>query len=465
MADESSDEGESRGARGMAFTESTDFRGEWGADGEFYAQGGARKRQKVGAGEKHIGVGTFPVCQTSVNYCIVHSFNHSQKMTKEEAIYGVFGDDDDDGGSSGDDDDLGGGRRGRGNKRDGKSSAARLSKPMAFVSQQPTRGNFDSGAAATEAAPRAGLGAAREPGVFDRADDGDDGINLDSSDDEGDGNGDDDDDYFGRQRGRGGADDDDDDDGDTTMAGLGGGGGTGRGRRSITASGDADSFGDRRGKQLGNSRGNISFAGGDEDDDDESAIKKGEAGLTNAAFRALLSGVAPPPPTVVAPTAPLRQGAGNARGLGGMFAAHLGGAPASAAAAAAPRSSLRPAGSVAAGTTAASSGGAAPAAATAAPLPKGMGAFEKHTKGFASKYLEKFGFAGRLGKEAQGIVQPIAVQVRPDRLGLSFGDFREASRLKANQAVHADFYKKEGGAPLAADEEDERADGEGRDLL
>jgi hypothetical protein len=44
--------------------------------------------------------------------------------------------------------------------------------------------------------------------------------------------------------------------------------------------------------------------------------------------------------------------------------------------------------------------------------------FEKHTKGFASKFLAKFGFKGRLGKEEQGIMKVPEVVVRPERLGL-----------------------------------------------
>lgn len=41
-------------------------------------------------------------------------------------------------------------------------------------------------------------------------------------------------------------------------------------------------------------------------------------------------------------------------------------------------------------------------------------AFNKHGKGFAAKYLEKFGFQAGLGlgKNGEGITQPIAVKVR-----------------------------------------------------
>ena len=40
------------------------------------------------------------------------------------------------------------------------------------------------------------------------------------------------------------------------------------------------------------------------------------------------------------------------------------------------------------------------------------GKFEKHTKGFGSKYLAKFNFKGRLGKQEQGITRPISVMTR-----------------------------------------------------
>ena len=49
--------------------------------------------------------------------------------------------------------------------------------------------------------------------------------------------------------------------------------------------------------------------------------------------------------------------------------------------------------------------------------PGSMG-WEAHTKGFASKFLAKFGFKGRLGKEETGITKVPEVVVRPDRLGL-----------------------------------------------
>jgi hypothetical protein len=49
---------------------------------------------------------------------------------------------------------------------------------------------------------------------------------------------------------------------------------------------------------------------------------------------------------------------------------------------------------------------------------QGMGAFEKHTKGFGSKMLMKMGFQGSLGKSQQGRVEPLQVVVRPRLAGL-----------------------------------------------
>eukprot|EP00474_Spongospora_subterranea_P010871 CRZ11329.1 hypothetical protein [Spongospora subterranea] len=46
--------------------------------------------------------------------------------------------------------------------------------------------------------------------------------------------------------------------------------------------------------------------------------------------------------------------------------------------------------------------------------------FEKYTKGFGSKYLEKFGFKDRLGKTGTGIAAPIQAKQRPVGMGLGF---------------------------------------------
>jgi len=61
---------------------------------------------------------------------------------------------------------------------------------------------------------------------------------------------------------------------------------------------------------------------------------------------------------------------------------------------------------------------------------KTFGKFEKHTKGFASKMMEKMGWTpGQgLGKEGVGIVQPIDVQVRPRNQGLAYNNFKEQTK-------------------------------------
>ncbi|EPS60366.1 hypothetical protein M569_14436, partial [Genlisea aurea] len=49
------------------------------------------------------------------------------------------------------------------------------------------------------------------------------------------------------------------------------------------------------------------------------------------------------------------------------------------------------------------------------------GSFERHTTGFGSKMLAKMGYVGGrrgLGKDGQGISEPIEVSQRPKSLGL-----------------------------------------------
>ena len=77
------------------------------------------------------------------------------------------------------------------------------------------------------------------------------------------------------------------------------------------------------------------------------------------------------------------------------------------------------------------------------PRVKDLGKFEKHTKGFGMKYLSKFGFKGRLGKYEQGVAQPVAVQVRPDRRGISYGNFKEDTQLKENREIAQDYFGEE----------------------
>ena len=93
-----------------------------------------------------------------------------------------------------------------------------------------------------------------------------------------------------------------------------------------------------------------------------------------------------------------------------------------------------------------------------APVKK-IAEFERHTKGFASKYLAKFNFEGRLGKEEKGISKPFEVKVRPNQLGLGFGGFKEATTLKSNREVERELRaanKEGGGVDEVVDSEEER---------
>lgn len=69
-----------------------------------------------------------------------------------------------------------------------------------------------------------------------------------------------------------------------------------------------------------------------------------------------------------------------------------------------------------------------------------LGGWEKHTKGFGMKMLQKMGFKGRLGKDEDGISAPVAVKVRPDKLGLGFGAFQEAGALKQNKLIENELH-------------------------
>ena len=58
---------------------------------------------------------------------------------------------------------------------------------------------------------------------------------------------------------------------------------------------------------------------------------------------------------------------------------------------------------------------------TAAATNLRYGKFEQHTTGYGSRMLARWGFAGQgagLGRDQQGIVEPVAAFVRPKKLGL-----------------------------------------------
>ena len=114
-----------------------------------------------------------------------------------------------------------------------------------------------------------------------------------------------------------------------------------------------------------------------------------------------------------------------------------------------------------------------------------LGTWEKHTKGIGMKLLAKMGYTGSGGLGAKrlrtkskqdgeqnqceseklggrkGISRPVEVKVRPQNLGLGFGSFKEATRLKANQQIDAeargiDWKEKEAEEKRKKDEEEHK---------
>lgn len=114
-----------------------------------------------------------------------------------------------------------------------------------------------------------------------------------------------------------------------------------------------------------------------------------------------------------------------------------------------------------------------------------LGTWEKHTKGIGMKLLSKMGYTGSGGLGAKrlrttseqvdqhkqgesekpagrkGISRPVEVKVRPQNLGLGFGSFKEATRLKANKQIEAeakgiDWKKQEQEEKRKKEEEENR---------
>ena len=97
----------------------------------------------------------------------------------------------------------------------------------------------------------------------------------------------------------------------------------------------------------------------------------------------------------------------------------------------------------------------AAAAAPAEKVDKEFGSFEKNSSGFGSKMLAKMGWVqgNAIGKNAQGVVNPIEARLRPNSMGLGFGGYHETtSKAKQQQKriLHAD-----GGAALEEDDSDD----------
>ena len=93
---------------------------------------------------------------------------------------------------------------------------------------------------------------------------------------------------------------------------------------------------------------------------------------------------------------------------------------------------------------------------TPLPVPRdpNLGKWEKHTKGIGMKLLFKMGYKGSGGLGAKrnkttvnginveskgGISKTIEVVVRPNNLGLGFGNFKEATKIKVNQQIEAEI--------------------------
>lgn len=103
---------------------------------------------------------------------------------------------------------------------------------------------------------------------------------------------------------------------------------------------------------------------------------------------------------------------------------------------------------------------------------KGFAKFEKHTKGFASKLMEKMGWkpGQGLGREGEGIVQPIDVKARPKNLGLAYNNFKEQTEsvkeiekeIKARHGIQYDLPSSEDEAEGKRKKKKSGADKEGQ---
>ncbi|KAK4510637.1 uncharacterized protein ATC70_005069 [Mucor velutinosus] len=88
----------------------------------------------------------------------------------------------------------------------------------------------------------------------------------------------------------------------------------------------------------------------------------------------------------------------------------------------------------------------------------GFAQFNKHSKGFGQKMLEKMGWTvGKgLGAEGEGIINPVETKLRPARMGLSFRGFDERTTQAKMEA------KARRGESPSEDEEDQEQGPKGR---
>lgn len=93
------------------------------------------------------------------------------------------------------------------------------------------------------------------------------------------------------------------------------------------------------------------------------------------------------------------------------------------------------------------------------PVAQPLGQWEKHTKGIGTKLLQKFGFKGRLGAREDGVSAAIEVVKRPEGQGLGFGGFKEASTLKTNRRIEAEWRGEEYVEEDESDDEQEEWEG------